>query len=102
MSPATIAKRRPWVLLAMPALLLVVSTALAQSGGSYDLSWNTIDGGGGTSSGGSYVLNGTAGQPDASALTGGGSYALIGGFWGEVISTSPGGGYSIYLPVILR
>ena len=28
------------------ALFLVVSTTLAQSGGGYDLSWSTVDGGG--------------------------------------------------------
>ena len=43
-------------------LLLAVSTlplaALAQSGGPYDLSWFTIDGGGGTSSGGAYTVSG--------------------------------------------
>ncbi len=37
-------------LLTMAALLLLASVALAQGG--YDLSWWTVDGGGGTSSGG--------------------------------------------------
>ncbi|MFB3908830.1 MAG: FlgD immunoglobulin-like domain containing protein [Candidatus Eisenbacteria bacterium] len=40
----------------------------------------TMDGGGGTSSGGTYALSGTIGQPDAGALSGG-TYALAGGFW---------------------
>ena len=48
--------------------------------GDYELGWNTIDGGGGTSSGGSYVLSGTIGQPDA-AYSAGGQYELLGGFW---------------------
>ena len=51
-----------------------------QAYGGYDLSWSTIDGGGGTSSGGSYVLSGTIGQPDA-AYSAGGQYELLGGFW---------------------
>ena len=54
--------------------------ALAQSGGDYDLSWSTIDGGGGTIKGGSYVLTGTIGQPDT-AYSAGGQYELLGGFW---------------------
>lgn len=38
--------------------LLFASLALAQSGGQYELGWSTIDGGGGLSSGGPYVLTG--------------------------------------------
>jgi hypothetical protein len=45
------------------------------------LTWSTIDGGGGTSSGGSFVLSGTVGQPDASGPMTGAAYALGGGFW---------------------
>jgi hypothetical protein len=72
------------------ALLGLVASALAQSGGPYDLSWNTIDGGGYTfSSGGVYTQGGTIGQPDASASLGGGSYTLVGGFWpGGAIPTA--------------
>ena len=44
--------------------------ANAQSGGGYDLSWHTIDGGGGTSTGGVYSVSGTIGQPDAGAMSG--------------------------------
>jgi hypothetical protein len=63
------------------ALLLLPAIVLAQSGGGYNLEWNTIDGGGHTfSSGGSYSLGGTLGQPDAGALSGG-AYTLSGGFW---------------------
>ncbi len=56
--------------------LLLVSTANAD----YSISWHTIDDGGGQSSGGSYTLTGTIGQPDAD-WAGGGSYELLGGFW---------------------
>ena len=55
----------------------------AQSGGSFDLSWSTIDGGGGSSSGGQFVVNGTIGQPDAGTLIGG-NFKLEGGFWSGV------------------
>jgi len=46
----------------------------------YQIVWSTIDGGGGTSAGGQYVLKGTIGQPDAS-YSEGGNYELLGGFW---------------------
>ena len=67
-------------------LLMIVFVAvapvsvLAMTGGDYDLSWSTIDGGGGRSSGGPYTLTGTIGQPDA-AWSAGGDYELLGGFW---------------------
>lgn len=90
-------------LLALPAavaLLLLLSTAFvyAQTGGSYDLSWFTVDSGGGASRGGSYALIGTAGQPDAGMTLSGGTYTLVSGLWPGGSSTIPG----IYLPVILR
>jgi len=49
--------------------------------GQYSIDWFTIDGGGGGSSGGSYSLNGTVGQHDASGPITGGNYSLRGGFW---------------------
>ncbi len=48
--------------------------------GPYQIDWYTIDGGGGISAGGQYVLVGTIGQPDAGWSSGGG-YDLLGGFW---------------------
>ena len=61
-----------------------ITAALAQelAPGSFDLSWNTIDGGGGTSSGGTFEVTGTIGQPDASSsMLTGGTFSLSGGFW---------------------
>lgn len=87
------------------ALLLVLGLAgafpvaglsLVPEAGSYDLPWWTIDGGGGTTSGGAYALTGTSGQPDAGVLTGG-AYGLTGGFWGGVSAPN-----ASYLPMILR
>jgi hypothetical protein len=66
------------------ALMWTVAAATAQTGGGYDLTWSTIDGGGGTSTGGGFELSGTIGQPDAGPASGpmvGGDYALTGGFW---------------------
>ena len=86
------------LLLLLLALLLVSGPVLASSGGLFDLSWDTVDGGGGTSSGGSYALSGTIGQADASEPLSGGSYAVTGGFWAGV----GGGEWSVYLPMIVR
>ena len=85
------------VLLALTALLLLASVARAQSGGGYDLTWSTVDGGGYTwSEGGGYSLGGTIGQPDAGVLSGGG-YTLAGGFWPGAAAR-----YGVYLPLVLR
>jgi hypothetical protein len=63
-------------------MLVLAAGAQAQSGGGYDLSWSTVDGGGQTwSTGGVYSLGGTIGQPDAGSEHGGGNYELQGGFW---------------------
>jgi len=81
-------------------VLLAAVPALAQSGGGYDLSWSTVDGGGYTfSTGGGYSLGGTAGQPDA-GLVSGGVYALGGGFWGSGAVEAPEN--VIYLPLVMR
>ena len=47
---------------------------------SYSIDWFTIDGGGGTSTGGVYSVSGTIGQPDAGHMSGG-NFSLDGGFW---------------------
>ena len=60
-------------------LLLIISMASSVSS-QYELSWYTIDGRGGRSIGGPYVLTGTIGQPDA-AWSSGGNYEILGGFW---------------------
>jgi hypothetical protein len=77
-------------------LLLIGSSVLAQSGGGYDLTWNTVDGGYTFSTGGNYSLGSTVGQADAGVLTGG-SYTLVGGFWGGTEVQR-----KLYLPLLLR
>ena len=47
----------------------------------YSIDWFTIDGGGGTSTGGVYLVSGTIGQPDAGGPMTGGNFSLTGGFW---------------------
>ncbi|MCI0498199.1 MAG: hypothetical protein L0Y36_00760 [Planctomycetales bacterium] len=62
-------------------LSIFIVFSLATIGyGDYSIPWHTIDGGGGTSSGGTYQLTGTIGQPNA-GYHGGGPYELLGGFW---------------------
>lgn len=60
------------------AIALAPASLLAQS---YAIDWSTIDGGGGTSTGGVYSVSGTIGQPDAGQTMTGGNYSLTGGFW---------------------
>ncbi len=75
-------KRLQKLAMMMLALLVCWGTANAQSGGGYDLSWWTIDGGGITfATGGTFNLGGTVGQPDASNALTGGTFSLTGGFW---------------------
>ena len=90
-----------WLLLGACCVARVaVPMAIAQTGSDYDLSWWTVDGGGTIgSSGGGYLLSGTAGQPDAGVLEGGG-YVLGGGFWRGGAVAPPG--YRIYLPLAMR
>src|SRR3990170_2464108 len=91
-----IVKRLTPVLAVLVVLSLVVP-ALAQTGGGYDLTWSTIDGGGGASTGGDYSLAGTVGQPEHGALAGG-QYNAEGGFWAMFSETI----YRIFLPLVLR
>src|SRR5262249_4566734 len=55
-----------------------IRSVLAQP---YTIDWFTIDGGGGTSTGGVYSLSGTIGQPDAGGPMTNGQYSVTGGFW---------------------
>ena len=82
-------KRSAMILAVCVLSLATLSTALVVTGiqaapgelaGAFSIPWWTVDGGGGTSQGGSYVLSGTTGQPDAGELSGG-AYTLNSGFW---------------------
>ncbi len=92
-------KRNVWITLlvgVLAALSLVVSVSLAQTGGGYDLTWNTIDNGAMFSSGSGYELGGTIGQPDV-GFSFGSDYTLTGGFWaGAAVN------YNVYLPLVRK
>jgi hypothetical protein len=66
------------LLLAVLGLIPGLQTAMAQN---YAIDWHKVSGGGSTSTGGTYSVSGTIGQPDASGAMTGGSYSLTGGFW---------------------
>ncbi len=67
------------IVLAGAAALSLSASVVAQ----WEVDWSSIDGGGGTSSGGGFEVSGTIGQPDASAAEAlsGGDFTLTGGFW---------------------
>jgi hypothetical protein len=68
------------LILALSLWSIAVFNASAQS---YSIDWFTIDGGGGTSTGGVYSVSGTIGQPDAGHMSGG-NFTIDGGFWGVI------------------
>src|SRR5581483_513489 len=68
-------------------LILAGTNAPAQ----FSVDWFTVDGGGGTSTGGVYSASGTIGQPDAApAPMTGGSFSVTGGFWSIIAVQTPG------------
>ena len=91
---------------ALLLLLLASGVAAAQTSrpstspdADYDLSWWTVDGGGGRLDGANYTLGGTIGQPDAGQALSANGYTLVGGFWYGVAEPE---WYDVHLPVVLR
>jgi hypothetical protein len=88
-------KTRPWKLgvggwrVALFCFILLHSFICLRAWGQYSIDWSTIDGGGGTSTGGVYSVTGTIGQPDAGAMSGG-SFSIVGGFWAAYAVQTPG------------
>src|SRR6267142_4841465 len=71
-------------------LCLCLLLGISAFGQNYSIDWFTIDGGGGTSTGGVYSVSGTIGQPDAGHMSGG-NFTIDGGFWGIIAAVqSPG------------
>jgi len=67
----------------LTTLTLLMATVATLQAQTYSINWFTLDGGGGTSTGGVYAVSGTIGQPDAGRMSGG-QFTLDGGFWGIV------------------
>jgi hypothetical protein len=86
-SPQPAAAR--WGHRALPALLLLLALpAFAQT---YSIDWYKVSGGGGSSSGATYQVTGTIGQPDAGGAMTGSNYSLTGGFWSLIsVVQTPG------------
>lgn len=92
--------KRIFFILSIAVLLLGLTTvAVAQLAG-YDLTWWTVDSGGGTSTSIEYTLSGTIGQPDAGNLSSD-QYTLSGGFWGAGVSAETNL-QSVYLPLVRK
>ena len=72
------------------AVLLLSLCALRAPAQSYSIDWYTVDGGGGTSTGGVYSISGTIGQHDAGGPMTGGNYSVTGGFWALFAVQTPG------------
>jgi hypothetical protein len=70
------------------AMALAAARAQAQMGPGLDLSWNSLDCGGGVTSNGALALYSSIGQPDAGAMSGGG-LQLLGGFIGGISGPPP-------------
>ena len=83
---AAFRNRKPRVGAAAVLLVLTASVVRAQ----FSIDWSTIDGGGGTSTGGVYTVSGTVGQPDAGVMSGG-NYTLQGGYWSVIAAVQTAG-----------
>src|SRR5438270_5435484 len=71
-------------------LVLFLSSVSCLRSQTYSIDWFTIDGGGGTSTGGVYSVSGTIGQPAAGGPMTGGNFSLVGGFWSLFAVQTPG------------
>ncbi len=84
----------------------LTSTANAATATSFEVSWWTVDGGGGVSSGGGFEVTGAIGQPDATARLAAGCWSIEPGFWGAYASINNAGSPPLQLqlinPTILR
>ena len=76
------------------AAMFVTTLAEAQS---YSIDWYKIAGGGGTSTGGTYSVSGTIGQPDAGGPMTGGNYSITGGFWALIQVVQTPGAPTLYI-----
>ena len=77
----------------MKKIILIISLLLPAVGFAqqYSIDWYKVAGGGGTSTGGTYQVSGTIGQPDAGGPMNGGNYSLTGGFWSLIAAVQTPG-----------
>jgi hypothetical protein len=72
------------------ATLLWFAASAAHAQTDYSIDWFSVAGGGGTSTGGAFSINGTVGQAGAGATMSGGPYTVDGGFWSPLTGPIPG------------
>jgi len=77
--------------------ILASSFCLSAFGQSYSIDWYKVSGGGGISTGATYQVTGTIGQPDAGAAMTGGNYSLTGGFWSLIAVAQTPGAPTLYI-----
>jgi hypothetical protein len=80
-------------------LLCLLASAFCLPGWAqpYSIDWHKVAGGGGISTGGTYQINGTIGQYDASGPMTGGNYSLTGGFWALISVVQTPGAPTLYI-----
>ncbi len=64
-----------------PVFAFAFASAMAVPAQNYSIEWYEITGGGGASTGGTYQISGTIGQPEAGNAMSGGQFSVTGGFW---------------------
>ena len=86
------------ILCSVLVIVLVGWSVVLSASDEYQITWWTVNSGGGISNGGEYQLHGTSGQSDAGASLQGGAYRLHGGFWHAPAAPRT---TAIYLPLIM-
>jgi hypothetical protein len=79
--------------------LVLFAAAAISHAQTYSIDWHTLDGGGGTSTGGPYSITGSIGQPDAGILRGG-AFTLEGGFWPGLAVPIPEGPTTLLIQLV--
>ncbi len=70
------------------AFATLLALIVTQSFAGFEMKRHSINSGGGKITGGSYTINASIGQVDASAVLSNGSYEVNGGFWHKNTSNS--------------
>ncbi|MEM8532415.1 MAG: hypothetical protein AAGF95_16345 [Chloroflexota bacterium] len=86
------------ILCSLLVIVLVGWSVVLSASGEYQITWWTVNSGGGISNGGEYQLHGTSGQSDVGTSLQGGTYRLHGGFWHALATPRT---TAIYLPLIM-
>lgn len=95
---------KSWIKIGILLALIVgipLGTVTALTASEYQISWWTVDSGGGISqsTNGQYTVQGTIGQPDAGSAAGS-AYTLDGGFWHGI--TTAIREWFVHLPLVIR